>query len=185
MAAGRIALLRRFRYTLRFVDDLLSCDNEVFSQYLYTSSVDEHGMRGIYPDFLRLSGEQDSCEKVSFLDTYVAFDGCWYTKIYDKREHPPLSRIDALKYPHPSCFISERAKLGIITSRLHGFGRICTRRSDFVERARMFLQEFRGRGYSVSRMWGYVLRFLRKVPLAFPVTSPSSFTRELLKGVVP
>ena len=115
----------------------------------------------------------------------VAFDGCWYTKIYDKREHPPLSRIDALKYPHPSCFISERAKLGIITSRLHGFGRICTRRSDFIERARMFLREFRGRGYSVSRMWGYVLRFLRKVPLAFPVTSPSSLARELLRREVP
>ena len=147
--------------------------------------IDENGVQGIYPDFLRLSGEQDSYDRVSFLDTFVAFDGCWYTKIYDKREHPPLSRIDSLKYPHPSCFISERAKLGIITSRLHGFGRICTRRNDFIERARMFLQEFEARGYSVSHMWGYVLRFLRKVPLAFPVTSPSSLARELLRREVP
>ena len=128
-----------------------------------------------------LSGEQDSCERVSFLDTWVAFDGrCWYTKTYDKREHPPLSRVASLKYPHPSCFISNRAKFGIITSRLHAFSRVCVRRRDFVTRVRMFLQEFQGRGYSRARVWSYVRRFVRTVPLPFPVTSPDALVRELM-----
>ena len=181
VAAGKFDLLRRFRFTRRFVDDLLSCDNPDFCRYLYVTSVDADGIAGIYPSFLRLSGEQDSLERVSFLDTYVAFDGrSWFTKTYDKREHPPLSRVDSLKYPDPSCYISDRAKFGIITSRLHGFGRICTRRADFVRRARMFLREFRSRGYPVRRMWGYVLRFVRTVPLAFPVTSPHALVKALM-----
>ena len=173
-------LLRQFRFTRRFVEDLLSCNNPDFARYLYQSSVTD-GVAGIYPDFLRLSGEQDSCERVSFLDTWVAFDGrCWYTKTYDKREHPPLSRVASLKYPHPSCFISNRAKFGIITSRLHAFSRVCVRRRDFVTRVRMFLQEFQGRGYSRARVWGYVRRFVRTVPLPFPVTSPDALVRELM-----
>ena len=105
----------------------------------------------------------------------------WFTKTIDKREHPPLSRVDSLKYPHTSCFISDRAKFGIITSRLHGFSRICVRRRDFVERVRLFLREFRGRGYAVGRMWGYVRRFVRTVPLPFPVASPDELVRELMR----
>jgi len=171
VAAGKFDLLRRFRFTQRFVDDLLSCDNPVFSRYLYVTSVDADGIAGIYPGFLRLSEEQDSLERVSFLDTYVAFDDrSWFTKTYDKREHPPLSRVDSLKYPDPSCYISDRAKFGII----------CTRRADFVRRARMFLREFRARGYPVRRMWRYVLRFVRTIPLAFPVTSPHALVKELM-----
>ena len=179
--AERTDLLRQFRYTLRFVDDLLSCNNPVFSQYLYTSTVDANGIKGIYPDFLRLSGEQDDTVRVAFLDTYVEFDGrCWFTKTYDKREHPPLSRVRALKYPHPSCYISKHAKYGIITSRLHCFGRICTRRSDFVARVRLFLREFGARGYHGVKIQRMVVKFLQRVPLAFPVRSHHAFARELM-----
>ena len=179
--ANAIPLLSNFQHTLRFVDDLLTADNTVFDYYLYESMVSDDGFRGIYPDFLTLNREQDSCEGVSFLDTWVGFQGgSWFTRIYDKREHPPLSRIGLLRYPHPSSFLSNRSKLGIVTSRLHCFARICQRKPDFVARSRLFLKEFCARGYPRSCVRRFVLRFLKHVPLQFPVRSRWAFMRLLM-----
>ena len=179
--AQRVETLTHFTHTLRFVDDLLTANNPVFEKYLYTSQVDDAGIRGIYPDFLTLKCEQESDKEVSFLDVLIFRDtDVFMSKIYDKREHPPLSRVDQVKYPHPSCFLSTRSKLGIITSRFHAFGRICLRRVDFVERARIFLKEFLARGYSRSSVASMVKRFIRKVPLEFPVPKVGSFVKMLM-----
>ena len=166
------------------MDDLLPCANPSFSRYLYASYVDADGVRGIYPDFLQLTLEQSSQERVSFLDTWVAFDGkAWGTSVYDKREHPPLSLVPSLKFPHPDSMISERAKYGIITSQLHRFGRICVRKSDFVERARMFLAEFIGRGYGRERVRRVVRSFLRRHALQFAVVEERRFMAALLRDI--
>ena len=176
-----IALLRAFKFTKRFVDDLFSGAHARFADYLYRSQVDADGVRGIYPDFLRLTREQDSESCVSFLDMYIRYDGrSWYTEVYDKREHPPLSRVPPLKYPHPSCFISERAQYGIITSQLHRFGHICVRKVDFIKRARMFLNEFHDRGYNRRRMKRVVMSFLKRVALHFAVFGIPAFAESLL-----
>ena len=134
------------------MDDLLSCNNPVFEKYLYTNVSDEEGIQGIYPPFLRVNREQESDEQVSFLDVLL-YKACsvYTTKIYDKREHPPSSTIDQTKYPHPSCFLSERSQYGMITSRLHCFGRICHKKVDFVQRSRKFVRDFLDRGYSKPR----------------------------------
>ena len=180
--ANEIELLRHFRFTARFIDDLLSCNNPVFERYIYrTNEID--GIRGIYPDFLRLNCEQNSTGKgkVSFLDLTVNFDGDnWFTRTYDKREHPPLSRVNLVRYPHPSCFLSDRSKYGIITSRMHCFGRVCQRRADFIHRARLFLREFQARSYSAREVRRYVVRFLRRVPLQFHVRDAVRFARRLM-----
>ena len=104
----------------------------------------------------------------------------WTTDIYDKREHPPLSRINSLKYPHPSSFLSVRSKYGIVTSRMCHYSRICSSRSAFVARARLFLAEFCARGYPRGQVSRMVLRFLKSTPLSFAVRSPVSLMRELM-----
>ena len=181
IAANRVDILSHFVYTLRFVDDLLTCNNDIFDKYRYTSQTDESGIKGIYPPFLQLKCEQESLSEVSFLDVLVyKFKGVICTKIYDKREHPPLSSVNQTKYPHPSCFLSNRSKYGIITSRLHCFSRICNRKVDFVERATTFLNEFLERGYSKKQVTIFTQRFLKSVPLAFPIGKIGSFVKLLL-----
>ena len=119
--------------------------------------------------------------EVSFLDVLVYRAGdVFSTKIYDKREHPPLSAIHQSKFPHPSCFLSDRSKFGIVTSRLWCFGRICKRKCDFKARARKFCSEFLNRGYARGRVKAFVVKFLRKVPLAFPIENVISFARLLV-----
>ena len=178
---NRLDVVSQFRFTIRFVDDLLSCDNPIFDRYLYYSQTDSSGMRGIYPSFLALKREQMSDVEVSFLNVLIYRAGdVFSTKIFDKREHPPLSSISKLKYPHPSCFLSGRSKLGIVTSRLWCFGRICKRKCDFKARAKKFCSEFLKRGYASGRVRAFVVRFLRKVPLAFPVENVISFAKSLI-----
>ena len=165
----QLVLLRMFIYSLRVIDDLISVANPVFGDYLSLEYTDAHGVVGIYPVFLTVTREQDSTNKVSFLDISVEFgDGHWFTTVYDKREHPPLSRVRSVKFPHASCFLSVRAKYGIITSRLHCYSRICQRKQDFIARTQLFLREFRTQGYAVRKMRGFVLRFLKSTPLQFP-----------------
>jgi len=127
------------QYTMRYIDDLLSGANPVFGQYLYDNPPNPAGVRGIYPRFLTVTQEQTSLESVSFLDTRFTFaQNHWFTDIYDKREHPPLSNVNSLKYPHPTSFLSVRSKFGIITSRLCCFSRICQRKRDFIMRSRFY-----------------------------------------------
>ena len=153
----------------------------MFEKYLHTSQTGESGIQGIYPPFLKLKCEQDSVSEVSFLDVLLYKSrGVIYTKIFDKREHPPLSSVDQIKYPDPSSFLSYRSKYGIITSRLHCFGRICHRKVDFVTRSRKFLKEFLSRGYSKSATSIHVKRFLKTNPLAFPIVKLGSFVKGLL-----
>ena len=183
IAAQRVDILSHFIYTLRFVDDLLSCNNPVFEKYLYTNISDEDGIHGIYPPFLRVNCEQVSVSQVSFLDVLLYKAGrVFATKIYDKREHPPLSLIDQTKYPHPSCFLSERSQYGIVTSRLHCFGRICHKKVDFVQRSKKFIRDFLNRGYSKRKVSAFIKRFLKQVPLEFSVERLGSFTKALFES---
>ena len=178
---NRMDVLSHFRFTLRFVDDLLSCDNPIFDRYMYLSQTDSSGMRGIYPSFLTVKRDKMSDLEASFLDVLVYRAGdVFSTKIYDKREHPPLSAIHQSKFPHPSCFLSDRSKFGIVTSRLWCFGRICKRKCDFKERAKIFCSEFLNRGYTRGRVKAFVVKFLRKVPLAFPIENVISFSSLLV-----
>ena len=168
--ANRVDLVSKFSGTARYIDDLFSVDNELFSQYLYVSQTDVHGLHGIYPDFLTLNCEQESNVKISFLDVLVFRDkNIWCTKTYDKREHHPLSSIDQKKYPHPSSFLSTRSKFGIITSRMSCFGRVNIRKRDFIERMRIFILEFRNRGYPLKQIRNFAGRFLKRKPLHFNV----------------
>ena len=51
IAKNRLDIISRFRLTLRFVDDLLTCDNNLFGDYTYLSQTDNTGLRGIYPSY--------------------------------------------------------------------------------------------------------------------------------------
>ena len=102
---------------------------------------------------------------------------------YDKREHPPLSRINQTKFPHASSFLSSRSKFGIVTSQLMRFSRVCTREQDFTYRARKFLSDFLKQMHSPRTTRKYVLKFLRRVPVSFPFGNAKHLVRSLFSGL--
>ena len=181
VAAKKVNLIKKFALTRRYIDDLLSVNNDWFERYASMAYTDNEGIQGIYPDYLTLVKEQEKNSGVSFLDTEICQrGGVLYTKIYDKREHAPLNRVSQEKYPHTSTFLSKRSMFGVITSQLHRFAGICTRKADFVPRAQGFLKDFTAQGHSLSTTRAFVARFVRKGYLSFFVKSPDNFTKMLL-----
>ena len=83
--------MSHFKFTLRFVVDLLSCDNPIYNRYMYLSQTDSSGMRGIYPSFLTLKREQLSDVEVSFLDVLVYRAGDVFSTKTDVKERTPAS----------------------------------------------------------------------------------------------
>ena len=168
----------------RLVDNIFVPNFHEFHSYRYTTDNDSHVQAGIYPPFLELTLEQSANSNVSFLDTTTFLDnGVYYTKTYDKREHPPLSRINQTKFPHASSFLSSRSKFGIVTSQLMRFSRVCTREQDFTYRARKFLSDFLKQMHSPKTTRKYVLKFLRRVPVSFPFGNVKHFVRSLFSGL--
>ena len=184
VSTQNISLLRKCMLVARLVDDIFVPNFPEFHSYRYTTDNDSHVQAGIYPPFLELTLEQSANSNVSFLDTTTLLDnGVYYTKTYDKREHPPLSRINQTKFPHASSFLSSRSKFGIVTSQLMRFSRVCTREQDFTYRARKFLSYFLKQMHSPKTTRKYVLKFLRRVPVSFPFGNAKHLVRSLFSGL--
>ena len=58
-------------------------------------------------------------------------------------------------------------------------GRICHKKVDFVQRSRKIVSDFLNRGYSKRKVATVVKRFLKRVPLEFPIEKLGSFTKAL------
>ena len=133
VAARRIDVIHHFRFTARFVDDIVALNNKMLTQYLYVN-MSAGGIRGIYPTCIRVTLEQYSFISLNYLDITIFRDPCgvWHTKIYNKRHHAPLNKIKHITFPHIESYISRSCKFDIVTSQLTRFFRICSRKPDFL-----------------------------------------------------
>ena len=166
-----------FEYTLRYIDDLLSINNPFFEIFATTSNdkVVMADIKGIYPKSLTVNLEQKSFDKVSFLDTELYFKKyTLYTRIYDKREHPPLNRVPKILYPNISSFLGETAIYGCILGELVRYERLSSTKAEFIKRARKFLKVLHEKNkYDKNIIKKYVKRFLNKYKYIFNINSTS------------
>ena len=110
---------RRFSNTFRFIDDLLTInDDNLFSE----------NFRDIYPEELQLNLES-SGDSVNFLDLNLKnIKGCVEVKLYDKRDNFPFSivRLPFSSSNIPSAifynyFGAEILRIGRVSSNLENF----------------------------------------------------------------
>ena len=95
-------IVHHFRWTKRYIDDLLAIDNPVSENYFYSNSFDASGLVGIDPSCLSLTSEQNSPSEVNFLDLIIFRrngSGRLHTSIFDKRDYPPLSKATFYHLP--------------------------------------------------------------------------------------
>ncbi|KAL3158847.1 hypothetical protein ABBQ32_011568 [Trebouxia sp. C0010 RCD-2024] len=89
------------------------------------------------------------------------------TMLYDKREHPPLSTLFIIRFPHISSNISDTAKYNIITSQFHRYRRIILWRKDFVYRLAALLRDLSSKQYDMERMQQQIRRLGHKHPCLY------------------
>ena len=75
---GEKKLAQSFNFTFRYIDDVLSLNNNRFSDHLHL----------IYPSALEIKDTTDTDKSASYLDLFLEMttDGMLNTKIYDKRD---------------------------------------------------------------------------------------------------
>ena len=74
---NNITLAKKFNFTTRYIDDLLTLNNGRFV----------HAIRHIYPSDLQLKRTTESSTSLSYLDVLISIDkGKYSTDVYDKRD---------------------------------------------------------------------------------------------------
>lgn len=163
-------ILQAFVLTGRYIDDLLSINNPYLRLLLYTS---QHPffpeIHGIYPSSLSATCTSAG-ESAPYMDIFITPAPNQHsqhrltTTLYDKREHPPLSALFIIKFPHISSSISDTAKYNIITSQFHRYRRIILWRKDFIYRLAKLMADLAGKGYNMDRMKQQIQRLGHKHP---------------------
>jgi len=182
----KFALLTSFALSKRYIDDLLSINNPHFERFALKPNdvVVEDNITGIYPRSLTLNLEQSSTSSVHFLDVLIyRHNYTWYTKIFDKREVPPLNRVSDGKYPCMDSFLSDNSKYSVLTSQLHRYSRICIRRKDFIFRARKIICYLMAKGYKRHILFARALSFMRKFHFRYDVRNVKNFVGRLFSSV--
>ena len=183
VAAKRFDIIAHFRFTARFVDDIISLMNKLLDSYLYLHQRTGN-IPGIYPDCIEITLEQVSYLILNYLDiTIYKHNGVWYTKIYDKRHHHPLNKIKHITYPHIESFISRSCKYNVVTAQLTRFFRICTFKADFLRVSLDFLTILARKHYSIDFLRRYTHKFVRKHSYLYGTRSSTSLVVNLFRDL--
>jgi hypothetical protein len=185
IATGDLATLRLFHLTGRYMDDLISIDNNVFETFMYK---DANGV-GIYPfHFLELNKESSNINAAHFLDLSVGKDKIgWFTKVWSKWENTAFKEIQKVRviFPHPLSAISRQAKYGIVTSQLHRFDRNCTRTRHFIDASSILLSALINKGYSKHTLLHKTNHFCRRFIHHFDVANWRALCAAIDRGITP
>ena len=144
-------LARKFNFTFRYIDDLISLNNCHFKD-----NIDK-----IYPKELELKETTESIDGCSYLDLFLfrGSNDCLQCKIYDKRDDFSFQIIN---YPYLDSNIPSRPAYGVYVSRLVAFARACSSLSDFVYRHDLLVQKVISQGYQIKTLRNTFSKFTTK-----------------------
>ena len=139
-----------YRYTVRYIDDLLTFNNPSFEENITT----------IYPPELTLKKTTESANKASYLDIEIEVRGNQlHTSVYDKRDHFAFSIV---KFPFLCGNIPSNPTYGVYTSQLVRIGRICDSFKDFNGRHLQLTDRLIKQGFHYDKLCYKFKHFARK-----------------------
>jgi hypothetical protein len=182
----RFDITRAFRFTTRYIDDILALSN-AFIKFLLSEDDEHQGVKGIYRRCLVLTTEQETTDEITFLDLeiYKHSSDEHHTTVYNKKLHPPLDKIKHISYPHIESFISRTAKYGVMSSQLVRYARLCSRKESFVFHTRSLLTILLEKGYRYDKLARTTRDFIFKHPYLFACRDPQSLFNSIVAGLAP
>ena len=136
-----------FNFTFRYIDDVLSINNDAF----------HHHLHAIYPPELEIKETTDSSESASYLDLLLCMTkGQLSTKLYDKRDDFDFRIVN---FPYISSNIPESPAYGVYISQLIRYARACTLYTDFTCRGKALTVKLLEQGYVKNRLKVYCRKF--------------------------
>ena len=137
-----------FNVTYRYIDDVLSINNQVFENYLGQ----------MYPAELEIKDTTESNISASCLDLLLSIesDGQLRTSLYDKRDD---FNFHITNFPFLSSNIPSLPAYGILISQLKRYARACSSYECFILRATRLSSMLLRQAYVVERLKSSLRKF--------------------------
>jgi len=138
---GEKKLAQFFNCTFRYIDDVLSLNNQNFSNFLHL----------MYPVELVVKDTTDSPNSASYLDRYLEHDinGTLTTKLYDKRGD---FNFPIVSYLFLESNIPLSPAYGVYISQLIRFSRNCNSYQGFIHRSVLLTKKFLSQAFIETRL---------------------------------
>ena len=134
-----IWVARSFNNTMRYIDDLLTLNNNTRFQ----NAIDD-----IYPTELQLKKTTECPTELSYLDIMISINnGKYTTTLYDKRDS---FNFNIVNFPHLCSNIPSKPAYGVYISQLVRIGRVCDNYVQFTERHYTLTQRLINQGFRYS-----------------------------------
>ena len=155
----QLALLKRFRWSKRYLDDLLALRNVSLDALLYRSQTVD-GLHGIYPPELQVPPQNHPhlpAHHLPFLDVllvHTVCNGCsrYHTRLYDKRVQPSFAHVRLSRFVPASSSVNEAAKRNIFTGQFRRLQRVITDPQNFIDEVAFVICSLASGGYSASHL---------------------------------
>ena len=149
LSKENISLARKFNLNKRYIDDLFVANFPEFKNHIYE----------IYPRELEIKLESNNPKEISYLDLHIVSQNSNLTfTVYDKRED---FNFEIVNYPYLDSCIPIKSALGVYTSQLLRYARICSNFEDFKNKSKTLVSKLRNQGYRDSDLKRLTLRFFK------------------------
>ena len=137
-STGNLSILYRFRGCCRYIDDLLTVNNDdLMKKY----------MKDIYPPELILVPDETDGLSVHFLDMNILIsNGVISTSIYDKRDSFSFPIVN---FPDLTGNIPLKESYGVFTGECVRYARSCTFLEDFTFRTQFLVDKLKSKGFKI------------------------------------
>jgi hypothetical protein len=142
------ALAVAFKSTFRYIDDVLSINNDQFHSYVDS----------IYPNELAIKDTTESSTSASCLDVSLNIDadGKLTTQLYDKRDDFSFTIVN---FPNTCSNIPLSPADGVYISQLIRCARACSTYDQFFSRSRLLTDKLMLQGFLQSRLMSAFRKF--------------------------
>ena len=146
---------RRFHLTFRYIDDVLSIDNQYWLHAVEHSA--DNG--GLYPVELKLSDTSVADDEAHFLGMHIkAVGNKLRVSVFDKRNTFPF---EVMRYPHMASLIPSTIPFGVFVGQLYRGYRICSEFHDFTSYSLAVAHRLLANGCSRRRLASKYRAFVR------------------------
>ena len=140
-----------FSNTFRYIDDLISINNETFGP----------SISDIYPSELELKETTLASTEVCYLDTKISHGDSntpFHISVYDKRDDFTFRIVN---FPHMDSNIPANPAYGVYISQLVRYARICTSKLDFIHRLRCLSSRLLQQGFKLTSLFKSFNKFFK------------------------
>ena len=142
----------QFSNTFRYIDDLLSVNNENFGNYI----------SDIYSSDLELKDTTLTSNEVCYLDTRIRNGDSntpFHLSVYDTRDDFSFRIVN---FPHMDSNIPANPVYGVYISQLVRYVRICTSKLDFIRRLRRLSSRLLHQGFKSMLLHKSFTKFFKR-----------------------